>query len=151
MTPNLQPRPGSPVINAGADVGLTEDNVGNPITGAPDIGAYEYTGEEEDEEMDIISSRPLSEGLIAQGNLTASGVLGELIAIDARAATILLISESATGTAVLSHADAADHTRGKKIGPGKEARIDVDGSGFTGPYVLLPGGESAPVTWQQWG
>jgi len=32
----------SPCINAGVDVGLTEDFEGNPIVGAPDIGAYEY-------------------------------------------------------------------------------------------------------------
>ena len=33
---------GSPAINAGTDVGLTQDINGNPIVGAPDIGAYEY-------------------------------------------------------------------------------------------------------------
>ena len=32
---------GSPAINAGTDVGLTQDILGNPIVGAPDIGAYE--------------------------------------------------------------------------------------------------------------
>ena len=32
----------SPCIDAGTDVGLTEDYAGNPIYGAPDIGAYEY-------------------------------------------------------------------------------------------------------------
>ena len=32
----------SPAINAGVDVGLTEDYAGNPIVGLPDIGAYEY-------------------------------------------------------------------------------------------------------------
>jgi hypothetical protein len=32
---------GSPCINAGVDVGLTEDYAGNPIVGTPDIGAYE--------------------------------------------------------------------------------------------------------------
>ena len=35
---------GSPAINAGVDVGLTEDFIGNPVTGNPDIGAYEYQG-----------------------------------------------------------------------------------------------------------
>jgi hypothetical protein len=34
--------PTSPCINAGTDVGLTEDYAGNPIVGLPDIGAYEY-------------------------------------------------------------------------------------------------------------
>ena len=34
----------SPCINAGVDVGLTEDYAGNPIVGLPDIGAYEYPG-----------------------------------------------------------------------------------------------------------
>jgi len=34
----------SPCINAGVDVGLTEDYEGNPIVGLPDIGAYEYPG-----------------------------------------------------------------------------------------------------------
>lgn len=33
---------GSPAINAGVDVGLTTDILGNPIVGAPDIGCYEY-------------------------------------------------------------------------------------------------------------
>ena len=32
---------GSPAINAGVDVGLTLDFLGNPIVGLPDIGAYE--------------------------------------------------------------------------------------------------------------
>jgi uncharacterized repeat protein (TIGR02059 family) len=33
----------SPCINAGVDVGLTEDYEGNPIIGVPDIGAYEHS------------------------------------------------------------------------------------------------------------
>lgn len=33
---------GSPCINAGVDVGLTQDINGNPIVGLPDIGAYEF-------------------------------------------------------------------------------------------------------------
>lgn len=32
---------GSPAINAGANLGLTSDFLGNPIIGLPDIGAYE--------------------------------------------------------------------------------------------------------------
>lgn len=32
---------GSPAINTGVDVGLTEDILGNPIVGVPDMGAYE--------------------------------------------------------------------------------------------------------------
>jgi hypothetical protein len=38
--------PDSPCIDAGVDVGLTqeEDYEGNPIIGLPDIGAYEYGG-----------------------------------------------------------------------------------------------------------
>lgn len=32
---------GSPAINAGTDVGLTQDILGNPIVGNPDIGCYE--------------------------------------------------------------------------------------------------------------
>jgi len=35
-------RAGSPAIDAGLDVGLDRDLDGNPIVGAPDIGAYEY-------------------------------------------------------------------------------------------------------------
>ncbi|MFC1615314.1 MopE-related protein [Patescibacteria group bacterium] len=34
----------SPAINAGVNVGLTEDFDGNAIVGNPDIGAYEYSG-----------------------------------------------------------------------------------------------------------
>ena len=34
---------GSPAINNGIDVGFTYDIMGNPISGNPDIGAYEYT------------------------------------------------------------------------------------------------------------
>lgn len=34
---------GSPAINAGVNVGLTHDILGNPIVGTPDIGAYEST------------------------------------------------------------------------------------------------------------
>ncbi len=33
---------GSPLINAGVDVGLTTDFLGNPIQSPPDIGAYEF-------------------------------------------------------------------------------------------------------------
>jgi len=33
---------GSPCINTGTDVGLTEDYAGNPVDANPDIGAYEY-------------------------------------------------------------------------------------------------------------
>lgn len=35
-------RAGSPAINAGTDVGLTEDFAGRKIRGLRDIGAYEY-------------------------------------------------------------------------------------------------------------
>lgn len=34
----------SPARDAGVDVGLTSDYLGNPIKGLPDIGAYEYQG-----------------------------------------------------------------------------------------------------------
>lgn len=34
----------SPGINAGVDVGLTQDILGNPIVGLPDMGAYEVQG-----------------------------------------------------------------------------------------------------------
>jgi len=34
---------GSPAIDSGTDVGLTIDFDGNPITGIPDIGAFEYS------------------------------------------------------------------------------------------------------------
>jgi hypothetical protein len=39
---NYQLFPNSPLINAGVDVGLTTDILGNPIVGRPDIGAYEF-------------------------------------------------------------------------------------------------------------
>lgn len=38
---DLSLQTGSPAINAGVDVGLTTDILGNPIVGLPDIGAYE--------------------------------------------------------------------------------------------------------------
>jgi hypothetical protein len=41
-TSNFHLQAGSPTINAGVDVGLTEDYEGNPIVGIPDISAYEY-------------------------------------------------------------------------------------------------------------
>jgi hypothetical protein len=37
-------QPGSPAIDSGVDVGLTQDFDGNPIVSAPDIGAFEYQG-----------------------------------------------------------------------------------------------------------
>ncbi len=42
-TQDFHVKPGSPTIDAGVDVGLTEDYEGNPVPGgvAPDIGAYE--------------------------------------------------------------------------------------------------------------
>jgi len=39
---NFQLQSTSPAIDAGTDVSLTSDYAGNPIYGAPDIGAYEY-------------------------------------------------------------------------------------------------------------
>lgn len=39
---DLRLQSGSPCINAGIDVGLLSDYIGNPIIGLPDIGAYEY-------------------------------------------------------------------------------------------------------------
>lgn len=42
-TTDFRLQTGSPCINAGVNVGLTQDLLGNPITGAPDIGAYEFT------------------------------------------------------------------------------------------------------------
>ena len=36
----------SPAIDAGIDVGLTSDYAGNPISGPPDIGAYEYQSQQ---------------------------------------------------------------------------------------------------------
>lgn len=39
---DLSLKRGSPAINAGVDVGLTHDILGNPIVGNPDLGAYEY-------------------------------------------------------------------------------------------------------------
>jgi len=39
---NFHLQSGSPAIDSGTDVGLTIDFDGNPITGIPDIGAFEY-------------------------------------------------------------------------------------------------------------
>jgi hypothetical protein len=41
-TTDFRLQPGSPCIEAGVDVGLTTDILGNLITGLPEIGAYEY-------------------------------------------------------------------------------------------------------------
>jgi hypothetical protein len=43
-TTNFNLNSGSPVIQAGVNVGLTRDFRGASIIGVPDIGAYEYTG-----------------------------------------------------------------------------------------------------------
>jgi len=43
-TGDFRLKAGSPAINAGVDVGLTTDFLGNPIKGLPDIGSYEYQG-----------------------------------------------------------------------------------------------------------
>ncbi len=40
-TSDLSLQAGSPAINAGANVSLTSDILGNPIVGNLDIGAYE--------------------------------------------------------------------------------------------------------------
>jgi len=45
---------GSPAINAGVNVGLTKDILGNPIVGNPDIGAYEY-GSDIDYEIPMVT------------------------------------------------------------------------------------------------
>jgi hypothetical protein len=45
VTPDFHLQSGSPAINAGVDVGLTEDYLGNPVPylgGKVDIGAYEF-------------------------------------------------------------------------------------------------------------
>jgi hypothetical protein len=47
----------SPAINAGVDVGLTQDLDQNSIVGVPDIGAYEYQGTPTDEDINIIFSQ----------------------------------------------------------------------------------------------
>ena len=39
---NFKLVPASPAINAGTNVSLTSDYLGNPIVGVPDIGAYEF-------------------------------------------------------------------------------------------------------------
>ena len=39
---DFQLKSGSPAINAGLDVGLTSDYIGNALVGLPDIGAYEF-------------------------------------------------------------------------------------------------------------
>lgn len=39
---NFSLQSSSPCINAGVSVGLTQDINGNPISGNPDMGAYEY-------------------------------------------------------------------------------------------------------------
>lgn len=41
---NLALQSSSPAINAGANVGLTNDIAGAPIVGLPDLGAYEFQG-----------------------------------------------------------------------------------------------------------
>ncbi len=46
---------GSPAINAGTDVGLSHDINGNPIVGAPDIGAYESNVTTNDTEKPTIT------------------------------------------------------------------------------------------------
>jgi hypothetical protein len=43
-TSDFQLGAGSPAIDAGTDVSLTQDILGNAIIAAPDIGAYEYQG-----------------------------------------------------------------------------------------------------------
>jgi hypothetical protein len=42
--PDFSLKSSSPCINAGTNVGLTTDILGNSIKGTPDIGAYEYQG-----------------------------------------------------------------------------------------------------------
>jgi len=44
VTPDFHLQDTSPCINAGVNVGLTEDYAGNPLVGVPDIGAYEWQG-----------------------------------------------------------------------------------------------------------
>ena len=46
---NFHLRPNSPAIDAGVDIGLTQDFEGDPLPqgSAPDIGAYEYRSEDE--------------------------------------------------------------------------------------------------------
>jgi|GEM_PF-2964798 len=45
----------SPCINAGIDVGLLSDYLGNPIIGLPDIGAYEYSLEIINNDISILT------------------------------------------------------------------------------------------------
>ena len=46
---------GSDCINAGIDVGLLSDYLGNPIIGLPDIGAYEYFEEPIENDISILT------------------------------------------------------------------------------------------------
>ena len=62
----------SPAINAGVDVGLTTDFLGNPIVGLPDIGAYEYQ-DKKTGQINLDAGDDVSICLGSSATLTATG------------------------------------------------------------------------------
>lgn len=104
---------------AGADVGLTEDIDGNPITGAPDIGAYEYIDEEEEDEMDGFPDVPVLKGMLARHEVSASGapviVKAESAITTLDASTQVLAFINAHDTATIDMVTAAADTDGDRI------------------------------------
>lgn len=63
---------GSPAINEGTNVGLTQDILGNPVVGKPDIGAYEHP-------FVITKLKVFLEGAYQNGTMTTNLNSGNLI------------------------------------------------------------------------
>jgi parallel beta-helix repeat protein len=87
---DLSLQAGSPAINAGVNVGLTHDILGNPIVGAPDIGAYEYGG------MTDIISPVVTEFKIPATASSLTVAVSSFTATDDKAVTGYLITGSST-------------------------------------------------------
>jgi hypothetical protein len=86
---------GSPCINAGVNVGLTQDYAGNPIVGIPDIGAYEFGATNKDTE------KPTVTGFTIPATSTSQSVLiSSFTATDNMGVTGYLLTETSTTPSV---------------------------------------------------
>jgi hypothetical protein len=103
---NLQS--GSPLIDAGSSVGLTQDFNGNPIVGNPDIGAFEFTSGGGDTTPPTVSSTVPTTGatgVVSSANITAT--FSEALnaaTVTTTTASIKRTSDNAPVTSTVSYA-----------------------------------------------